>query len=106
VAAFVLGLAAQGVKICVDTILQVEVDDGFRGRVFTIYDMVFNAVFVAAAALAAVLLPLSGFSRPVYLALALAYLATAIAYDRLSANPSPPDRGFTPRMRSLGPEDG
>ena len=66
-AAFVLGLAAQGVKICVDTILQLEVDDGFRGRVFTIYDMVFNAVFVAAAALAAVVLPVSGFSRPVYL---------------------------------------
>ncbi len=84
VAAFVLGLAAQGVKICVDTILQVEVDDGFRGRVFTIYDMVFNAVFVAAAALAAVLLPLGGFSRPVYLALALAYLATAVSYARLS----------------------
>jgi MFS family permease len=83
-AAFVLGLAAQGVKICVDTILQVEVDDGFRGRVFTIYDMVFNAVFVAAAALAAVLLPVGGFSRPVYLALALAYLATAYGYARLS----------------------
>jgi MFS family permease len=80
--AVVLGLAAQGVKICVDTILQREVDDGFRGRVFTVYDMVFNAVFVAAAALAALVLPLSGFSRPVFLTLAAAYLGTALAYAR------------------------
>jgi hypothetical protein len=82
--AFVLGLAAQGVKICVDTILQMQVDDSYRGRVFTVYDMVFNAVFVAAAALAAVALPASGFSRPVYLILATAYLAIAVAYARLS----------------------
>jgi MFS family permease len=83
-AAFVLGLAAQGLKICVDTILQREVDDGYRGRVFTVYDMVFNAVFVAAAALAGLVLPDSGFSRAIYLALALAYLATALAYARLT----------------------
>ena len=51
---------------------------------FTIYDMVFNAVFVAAAALAAVVLPVSGFSRPVYLALALGYLATALTYAHLT----------------------
>lgn len=83
-AAVVLGLAAQGVKICVDTIVQREVDDAFRGRVFTVYDMVFNAVFVAAAALAAMVLPVSGFSRPVYLVLAATYLLTAVAYARLS----------------------
>jgi MFS family permease len=88
--AFVLGLAAQSVKICVDTILQLEVDDGFRGRVFVIYDMVFNAAFVAAAALAAVLLPVGGFSRPVYLALALGYLATAVAFARLTARTPAP----------------
>ena len=40
--------------------------------------MIFNGVFVAAAALAAAVLPASGFSRPVYLALALAYLAIAL----------------------------
>jgi MFS transporter len=84
-AGFVLGLAAQGVKICVDTILQLEIEDGYRGRVFTVYDMVFNAVFVAAAALAAVVLPVSGFSRPVYLVLATGYLATALTYSSMTA---------------------
>ncbi|MFL6099292.1 MAG: MFS transporter [Actinomycetales bacterium] len=92
VAGFVLGLAAQGIKICVDTILQVEVDDAFRGRVFTVYDMVFNAVFVAAAALAALVLPPGGFSRPVYLALAAAYLLTAFAYARLTSGTPTPTR--------------
>jgi hypothetical protein len=82
--AFTLGLAAQGVKICVDSILQAEVADGFRGRVFTVYDMVFNAVFVAAAAIAGLVLPTSGFSAPVFLALALGYVAVAAAYTRLT----------------------
>jgi MFS family permease len=88
-AAFVLGLAAQGVKICVDTILQTQVDDSYRGRVFTVYDMVFNGVFVAAAALAAFVLPDSGFSRPLYLGLALAYLAIGLTYARLSRSSAP-----------------
>src|SRR5690606_21438267 len=42
VAAFVLGISAQGVKISVDTIVQVVVDDAFRGRVFAWYDVWFN----------------------------------------------------------------
>jgi MFS family permease len=88
--AFVLGLSAQGVKICVDTILQAEVADGFRGRVFTVYDMVFNAVFVAAAAIAGLVLPIGGFSRPVFLALAVGYLALAAAYARLTPHTGQP----------------
>ena len=43
VVGFGLGLAAQGVEICVDTILQEDVDDAYRGRVFAFYDMMFNA---------------------------------------------------------------
>ena len=39
VSGFFLGLAAQGIKICVDTLVQLGVDDAFRGRVFSIYDM-------------------------------------------------------------------
>ena len=41
-APFVLGVAAQGSKICVDTIVQESIDDAYRGRVFSFYDMVFN----------------------------------------------------------------
>lgn len=59
-AAFMLGLGTQGTKIATDTIVQSTVDDGFRGRIFAIYDVLFNAAFVGAAAVAALMLPPDG----------------------------------------------
>jgi MFS family permease len=85
VGAFVLGIASQGIKICVDTIVQEEVDDAYRGRVFSIYDVIFNGAFVAAAAITAVALPPDGKSYPLLIAVALAYGVTAVAYSRVSA---------------------
>ena len=75
-----LALAAQGAKIAVDTIVQLDTDDAFRGRAFALYDVLYNAAFVGAAALAALVLPDSGYSRVVFAALALVYLATAAIY--------------------------
>lgn len=82
VAAFFLGLASQGIKICVDTFVQATVDDAFRGRVFALYDVLFNVSFVAAAAVAAVVLPESGRSYPVLGVVTAGYLATAVLYAR------------------------
>jgi MFS family permease len=82
VGAFVLGVAAQGSKICVDAIVQESVDDEFRGRVFSFYDMVFNAAFVAAAAVAALAVPSAGFSPKVYGVIAAIYALTALGYWR------------------------
>ena len=45
---FGLNLVGQGVAICSTTIVQEEVDDDYRGRVFSFYDMTFNVTFVAA----------------------------------------------------------
>ena len=84
VAAFFLGLASQGIKICVDTLVQTHVEDAYRGRVFSLYDVIFNVAFVAAAAVAAVVLPASGKSYAVLAAIAVGYLATAVGYARLS----------------------
>ena len=42
IAAFLLGLTAQNIKICVDTLVQAYVHDELKGRVFVLYDMVFN----------------------------------------------------------------
>ncbi len=84
VAACALGVSAQGVKICVDTLVQTSVDDAFRGRVFSLYDVVFNVVFVAAAALGAVILPTSGKSYAVLAGIAVGYALTAIGYARWS----------------------
>jgi MFS family permease len=80
VSAFVLGLASQGIKICVDTFVQTGVDDAFRGRVFSLYDVIFNVAFVAAAATAAVVLPDDGRSYAVLVVMAGGYLGTALVY--------------------------
>ncbi len=80
VAAFALGLSAQGIKICVDTLVQTTVDDVFRGRVFSLYDVVFNVVFVAAAVVGVVVIPADGKSYPLLAAIALGYALTAVSY--------------------------
>ena len=80
VGAFVVGVAAQGSKICVDTIVQESVDDAYRGRVFSFYDVIFNIAFVSAAAFGAAALPADGFSPPVYAVIALGYAATSLTY--------------------------
>jgi MFS family permease len=82
VAAYFLGLASQGIKIVVDTLVQTHVDDAFRGRVFVVYDVIFNVAFVAAAAVAALVLPVTGRSYPVLGAVAAGYLLAAVVYAR------------------------
>jgi MFS family permease len=82
---FVLGVVSQGVKLCVDTTVQETVEDAYRGRVFSVYDMLFNTTFVAAAAVAAVSLPQSGRSYAVLIALAVVYVAAAVAYRAAAA---------------------
>jgi hypothetical protein len=85
IAALVLGAAAQGSKICVDAIVQAAVDDDFRGRVFSFYDVVFNLAFVVAAATAALVVPVDGYSPPVYALIASLYLLAAAGYGRTVA---------------------
>jgi MFS family permease len=81
VAAFFLGLASQGIKIVVDTLVQLHVDDAFRGRVFSVYDVLFNVAFVAAAAVGAAVLPTTGKSYAVLGAIAAGYALTAVWYS-------------------------
>ncbi|MFF4631997.1 MFS transporter [Streptomyces griseorubiginosus] len=79
IAAFVLGLVTQGAKIATDTIVQSAVDDGFRGRIFSVYDVLFNIAFVGAAAVAALMLPPDGRSDILVIAVAVVYGAVAVA---------------------------
>ena len=95
VAALFLGFAAQASKICVDTILQETVAEGFRGRVFAFYDAMFNLTFVSAAVAGAVLLPTSGKSYAVLGGIAVGYALTAAAYGLATRarGPAPPPSG-------------
>ncbi|MBT2382778.1 MFS transporter [Streptomyces sp. ISL-11] len=79
IAAFVLGLVTQGAKITTDTVVQSAVDDAFRGRIFSLYDVLFNAAFVGAAAVAAVMVPPDGRSALLVVTVAMIYAATAAA---------------------------
>jgi hypothetical protein len=80
VGGFLLGLVSQGVKISVDVIVQESVLDAYRGRVFSVYDMLFNCTFVAAAAVAALTLPGTGKSYAMLAALFAGWTLTAVTY--------------------------
>ncbi|WP_040338870.1 MFS transporter [Candidatus Blastococcus massiliensis] len=78
-----LGLVGQGVKICVDATVQDWVDDDVRGRVFSVYDTLFNITFVAAVAAGAFLLPATGRSVPALLTVGAGYLLAAVVFLRI-----------------------
>jgi len=73
-------VVAQGLAICVTTILQQQMADDYRGRVFSVYDMLFNVTFVAGAAISAAFMPDSGRSVPMLLVVACGYLVAAVVY--------------------------
>ncbi|HMG65199.1 MAG TPA: MFS transporter [Streptosporangiaceae bacterium] len=84
---FLLGVVAQGVAICSATTLQQEVDDDYRGRVFSLYDMLFNSAFVAGAAGSALFMPDNGHSYAMLLIVAAGYVLAAGGYWLISRQP-------------------
>src|SRR3954471_3815592 len=83
-AGLVLGFVGQAIKICVDTTLQEVVADDFRGRVFSVYDTLFNVTYVAALLVGAFVLPPSGISHGTLITVGVGYVLTAVAYARAS----------------------
>lgn len=81
-AAFVLGLGTQGTKISTDTVVQSSVDDAFRGRIFAVYDVLFNVAFVGAAAVAALMLPPDGRSTTLLGVVTVLYAMVSAAMIR------------------------
>jgi MFS family permease len=78
--ALLLGFSSQAIKISVDTLIQHHVVDAFRGRVFAIYDTLFNIALVTAALLTASALPEDGHSPASVVAVAAGWAATAAFY--------------------------
>ncbi len=77
---FFIGLGVQSFKICVDTIVQAHVDESFKGRVFTFYDVGFNFAFVLAAVVAALTLPDTGIDVVGFAGMAASYLTLAVTF--------------------------
>ncbi|WP_445280117.1 MFS transporter [Streptomyces sp. DSM 118148] len=92
-AAFVLGLITQGAKIATDTVVQSSVEDAFRGRIFSLYDVLFNIAFVGAAGVAALMLPSDGRSALLVVLVALVYGAVALGMARFERRRTRNSRG-------------
>jgi MFS family permease len=88
-AALLLGFCAQGIKISVDTLLQRTIEDEYRGRVFAIYDTLFNLALVVAAVLTALALPDDGHAPQSVVVIGVVYVAAAAGYLRLDRRTAP-----------------
>ena len=77
-AAIITALFGQSLKVTNDALVQSKIDDIYRGRVFSVYDVVVNGAIVSGAVIAALLLPNTGDSFVVPLVVALIYLAAGL----------------------------
>lgn len=80
VAAFLLTASGQVVKLCVDSATQRDVGDETRGRVFALYDTLFNITQVVAVAVTAAVVPTSGRAPWLVLVATAVYLVGVVGY--------------------------
>ena len=90
IAAFVTALFGQSLKVTNDALVQSKIDDIYRGRVFSVYDVVVNGAIVSGAVIAALLLPDTGDSYLVPLIVASVYLVAGIRLLRSRVFFAPP----------------
>lgn len=79
-ATFLIIYAGQVVKLCVDAAVQRDVRDEARGRVFALYDTLFNVTQVVAIALAAAVVPVNGQSHELILVATGLYLLGLVGF--------------------------
>jgi MFS family permease len=79
-AAFLMFGAGQVIKLCVDAVIQSDIGDESRGRVFSLYDTLFNVTQVVAIAVAAAVVPANGHSPGLVVATIVFYLLGVVAY--------------------------
>jgi MFS family permease len=84
VTAFLASFFGQNIKVTNDALVQSKIDDYYRGRVFAVYDVVVNGAIVSGGLIAALLLPTSGLTASVPLAVSGAYLLVALVVLRTS----------------------
>ncbi len=71
-----MGFAGQTVKIAGDTVLQSDITDEYRGRVFSLYDVGLNVCLVAGICLAAWTIPADGVAPALWIAVSALLAAT------------------------------
>lgn len=83
-AAFLIAYTGQIVKLCVDAAVQRDIGDETRGRVFALYDMLFNITQALAVAVAAMVIPANGESVALIVAATVLYLAGITGFELAS----------------------
>ena len=78
-AAAIVGLSYAFAKIPVDTIVQEEMPDEYRGRAFAAYDLLFNVARVAGTGIAAVAIEAGARLDAILVAVGLGYLFTSVS---------------------------
>ena len=91
-AAFLTALFGQSLKVTNDALVQSKIDDIYRGRVFTVYDVVVNGAIVSGAVIAALLLPNTGDTYVVPLLVAAIYLIAGVRLLRGGIFFAPPSK--------------
>ena len=91
IAAFLLGIAGQSVKLSGDAAMQIDIDDDRRGQVFALQDTVFNVAFIGAIAAASTVIAPDGKSVGLAVAGAGVYAAglSAVLINRKKRETSP-----------------
>ncbi len=71
-----MGFSGQTVKIAGDTVLQQDIEEGYRGRVFSLYDVGLNVALVSGICLTAFSAPTDGIAAPLWIGVGLLLAAT------------------------------
>jgi MFS family permease len=82
--AFFVGMCGQAVKVTNDALVQSQIADEYRGRVFAFYDIAVNGAIVTGAVVAAITLPASGISVLLPFITILIYGSTSLVLLRRS----------------------
>jgi MFS family permease len=82
--AFFISTCGQAVKVTNDALVQSQIADEFRGRVFAFYDVAVNGLIVVGAIVAALILPKSGKTVELPLITVAVFVATSLLLLRTS----------------------
>ncbi|MBA3905840.1 MAG: hypothetical protein H0X35_04025 [Pseudonocardiales bacterium] len=103
VGAFVIGLSGQVVKLCADAAVQGEGPDGLLGRIFALYDVVFNVGYVGAVALAAFAAPPDGHAPWLFAGASALYAVGLLVHNTQARRVVTPRRSPQPTVEAAPP---
>jgi hypothetical protein len=103
IGAFVIGLAGQVVKLSADAAVQSDGPDGLLGRIFALYDVVFNVGYVGAVAIAAFVAPPDGRAPWLFAGASAIYALGLLIHNAQARRVVTPRRSPQPTVEARSP---